>query len=165
MAGLRKKELWLDHAEAMMEGTSVAKAAAGCHVPITPRRFAGDTGFLGSPALDKRKRLTGIVEADETFIWNRSRVASSDLARPPRKRGGKAKHPGLFFENIPILVARDRDGATIDAVLPQVDGASIAAALDGVVTPANRLVCDGGQALVAFARRAKIPVHVLPRAR
>ena len=83
-------------------------------------------------------------------------------SRRPRKRGGKAKHPGLFFENIPILVARDRDGATVDAVLPNVDRASIAAVLDGVVTPANRFVCDGGKAIVAFARRANIPVHVVP---
>jgi hypothetical protein len=47
-------------------------------------------------------------------------------------------------------------------VLPNVDRASIAQALDGVVTPANRFVCDGGKAIVAFARKANIPVHVLP---
>jgi len=76
--------------------------------------------------------------------------------------GGKARYPGQFFENIPILVARDRTGATFDAVLPNVDSASIATALDGVVTPANRFVCDGGRAIVGFARRAKIPVDVVP---
>jgi transposase-like protein len=86
----------------------------------------------------------------------------SGLTRPPRKRGGKAKHPGLYFENIPVLVARDRYGATIDAVMPNDDSASIKAALDGVVTPANRLICDGGKAIVAFARKAKIRVHVVP---
>jgi hypothetical protein len=47
-------------------------------------------------------------------------------------------------------------------VLPNVARASIAAALEGVVTPANRFVCDGGKAIVAFARRANIPVHVVP---
>ena len=31
-----------------------------------------------------------------------------------------------------------------------------------MVTPANRFVCDGGKAIVAFAHRAKIPVHVVP---
>ena len=31
-----------------------------------------------------------------------------------------------------------------------------------MVTPANRFVCDGGKAIVAFARRANIPVHVVP---
>jgi len=39
---------------------------------------------------------------------------------------------------------------------------SIAAALDGAVTPANEFCCDGGTAIVAFARRAGIPAHVLP---
>jgi len=161
MAGLRKKEQWLDHAQAMIEATSVAKAAERCHVhPTTAFRWRHR--FLGSPALDKPKTLTGLVEADETFILESFKGRRSDLPRPPRKRGGKAKHPGLFFESIPILVARDRAGATTDAVLPNVDRASIAAALNGVVTPANRFVCDGGKAIVAFARKAKIPVHVVP---
>ena len=161
MAQLRKKERWLDHAQAMLEGMSLEKAAERCGVhPTTAFRWRHR--FLGSPALDKPKTLTGIVEADETFILESFKGRRSGLPRRPRKRGGKAKHPGLFFENIPILVARDREGATVDAVLPNVDRASIAAVLDGVVTPANRFVCDGGKAIVAFARRANIPVHVVP---
>ncbi len=161
MAGLRKKERWLDHAQAMIDGTSVAKAAERCGVHSTTA-FRWRHRFLGSPALNKPQTLTGIVEADETFILESFKGRRSDLPRPPRKRGGKAKHPGLFFENIPILVARDREGATTDAVLPNVDRAAIAAALHGVVTPANRFVCDGGKAIVAFARRANIPVHIVP---
>jgi transposase-like protein len=161
MARLRKKELWLDHARAMLEGTSVAKAAQACGVHYTTA-FRWRHRFLGAPATDKPKKLHGLVEADETFILESFKGRRSDLPRPPRKRGGKAKHAGQFFENIPILVARDRRGATIDAVLPQVDAASIKAAIEGVVTPANRLVCDGGMAIRAFARRSKIRVHVLP---
>ena len=59
-------------------------------------------------------------------------------------------------------MARDRQGATTDAVLPKLNRVSIAAALDGVVTPANEFCCDGGTAIVAFARRAGIAAHVLP---
>jgi transposase-like protein len=161
MARLRKKERWLEHAQAMLEGTSVAMAALRCEVDYTTA-FRWRHRFLGSPALDKPQTLTGLVEADETFVLESFKGRRSGLTRPARKRGGKAKHPGLFFENIPILVARDRHGATIDAVLPNDDRASIAAALEGVVTPANRLICDGGKAIVAFARRAKIRVHVVP---
>jgi hypothetical protein len=76
-----------------------------------------------------------------------------------RKRGGTGRHPGPYQDNIPVLVARDRKGATLDAVLPQADGAAIAAVLRGVVTPANHLVGDGGKPLAAFARRAGIPFH------
>ncbi len=161
MARLRKKEQWLDHAKAMIEATSVAKAARLCRVhPSTAFRWRHR--FLGSPALDKPWTLTGIVEADETFILESFKGKRSALRRPARKRGGKAGHPGAFFENIPILVARDRQGATFDAVLPNVDRASIHAALEGVVTPGNQFICDGGRAIVAFARKAKIPVHVVP---
>jgi len=161
MARLRKKQRWLDHARAMIEATSVARAAELCGVHTTTA-FRWRHRFLGSPALDKPWTLTGIVEADETFILESFKGRRSDLRRPARQRGGKARHPGQFFENIPILVARDRSGATFDAVLPNVDSASIATALDGVVTPANRFVCDGGRAIVGFARRAKIPVDVVP---
>jgi hypothetical protein len=65
--------------------------------------------------------------------------------------------PGPYQDNIPVLVARDRKGATFDAVLPQVDGASIGAALAGVVTQDNHLIGDGGRPIAAFARRAGIP--------
>jgi hypothetical protein len=74
-----------------------------------------------------------------------------------RKRGGTARHPGLHQDNIPVLVARDRKGATFDAVLPQVDSASVGTALAGVVTPSNHLIGDGGRAIAAFARRRGFP--------
>ena len=96
--------------------------------------------------------MSGIVEADETFILESFKGRWSDLPRKARKRGGKARHPGSYQDNIPVLVARDRKGATFDAVLPQDDNASIAAALTGVVTAQNHLVGDGGKPLATFAR-------------
>jgi len=161
MARLRKKDRWLAYARAMLEGASVTKAAQACGVHYATA-FRWRHRFLSAPATDKPKRLTGLVEADETFILESFKGRRSDLSRPPRKRGGKARHPGSFFENIPVLVARDRYGATFDAVLPQLDAASIKTAVDGLITQANRLVCDGGLPLRAFARRANIRCHVAP---
>ena len=57
--------------------------------------------------------------------------------------------------------AARHDPAT-DAVLPKLNRASITAALGGIVTSANEFCCDGGTAIVAFARRAGIPTHILP---
>jgi transposase-like protein len=160
VARLRKKERWFSHAAAMIEGVSLAKAADRCGVhPSTAFRWRHR--FLSAPALDKPQRLKGIVEIDETFILESFKGRRSDLPRPARKRGGKAKHPGLFFENIPILVARDRAGATIDGVLSEVTAACVAAALQGAVTSTNQIVCDGGVAIRAFARRRAIPMHVV----
>jgi transposase-like protein len=161
MAHLRKRERWLEHARAMIAGQSLAKTAERCGVhPTTAFRWRHR--FLGAPAADKPRTLSGLVEADETFILESFKGRRSDLPRRARKRGGTARHPGLHQDNIPILVARDRTGATFDAVLPQDDSASIAAALAGVVTPRNRLIGDGGKPLAAFARQANIPFHAVP---
>jgi transposase-like protein len=160
VARLRKKERWFAHAQAMIEGVSLAKAADRCGVHSSTA-FRWRHRFLSAPALDKPQRLKGIVEADETFILESFKGRRSDLPRPARKRGGKAKHPGLFFENIPVLVARDRNGATIDGVLPEDTAACVAAALQEAVTPDNLLVCDGGGAIRAFARQRAIPLHVV----
>ena len=67
MAHLRKKERWLEHARAMIEAKSLGKTAELCGVhPTTAFRWRH--GFLRSPATDKPRTLSGIVEADETFI-------------------------------------------------------------------------------------------------
>ena len=161
MAHLRKKEKWLDHARAMIEGKSLSKTAELCGVhPTTAFRWRHR--FLRSPAADKPRSLRGIVEADETFVLESFKGRRSDLPRKARKRGGTARHPGLHQDNIPVLVARDRRGATFDAVLPQVDSVSVASALAGVVTSGNHLVSDGGRAIAAFARKAGIPFHAVP---
>jgi transposase-like protein len=106
MAHLRKKEKWLDHARAMIEGKSLAKTAALCGVhPTTAFRWRHR--FLRAPAVNKPRRLSGIVEADETFILESFKGRRSDLPRAARKRGGKARHPGPYQDSIPVLVARD----------------------------------------------------------
>ena len=154
MAHPRKKEKWLDHARAMIEGKSLAKTAALCGVhPTTAFRWRHR--FLRAPASDKPRGLRGIVEADETFILESFKGRWSDLPRKARRRGGTARHPGLHQDNIPILVARDRNGATFDAILAQVDGASVSFALAGIVTPGNHLIGDGGKAIAAFARLSR----------
>ena len=161
MAHLRKRERWLDHAQAMIEGKSLIKTAELCGVhPTTAFRWRHR--FLGAPSLDKPQKLTGIVEADETFILESFKGRWSDLPRKARKRGGSARHPGLYQDNIPVLVARDRKGATFDAVLPRDDSASIGAALAGVLSADNHLIGDGGRPIAAFARRAGIPFHAVP---
>ena len=101
--------------------------------------------------------MRGIVEADETFVLESFKGRRSDLPRKARRRGGTARHPGLHQDNIPILVARDRNGATFDAILAQVDGASVSLALAGIVTPGNHLIGDGGKAIATFARQPGLP--------
>ena len=134
MARLRKKDRWFDQAQAMIEGVSLAKAAERCGVhPTTAYRWRHR--FLSAPALDKPQMLRGIVEADETFILESFKGRRSGLTRKARKRGGKARHPGAFSDNIPVLVARDRSGATTDAVLPEDTAVCITQALASAMSP------------------------------
>ena len=162
LARLRLKERWTQQTQAMIDGVTTAKAADRCGVHYTTA-FRWRHRFLAALAGDKPKVLTGIVEGDETFILESFKGKRSDLPRKSRKRGGKSAKRGLSAEQIPVIVARDRTGATTDAVLPRLNRASIAAALGGVVTPGNQFCCDGGTAIVAFAQRAGIPAHILPR--
>jgi hypothetical protein len=117
----------------------------------------------GGALLGQPTRLSGIVEADETFILESFKGRRTALPRAARKRGGKPKKTGLSAEQIPVLVARDRTGATMEGVLAKLDRVSVAAVLAGVVTAANQICCDGGTAIAAFARVGGVPYHVLPK--
>ena len=178
LAGLRMKDKWATQAAAMIDGVSTAKAAKRCGVHYTTA-FRWRHRFLDALASDKPRTLTGIVEGDETFILESFKGRRSAMPRKARKRGGKPAKCGISVEQIPVLVARDRQGATTDAVLPKLNRVSITAALDGIVTAGNEFCCDGGTAIVAFAsaalpsanadgtfgsfaRRAGIPTHILP---
>jgi hypothetical protein len=62
--------------------------------------------------------LTGVVEADETFFLRSSK--GQRPGRDPRKRGGHASRMNRGEDLIPVLVARDRSGATADFLLEAV---------------------------------------------
>ena len=161
LAGLHYPDRWRDQAQALINGETIAKAAARCDVDRTTA-FRWRHRFLEALNFDKPVSLSGIVEADETFILESFKGKRGALPRPARRRGGKASKRGLSAEQIPIMVARDRTGATIDAVLPRLDAASITAVLGPVVQKPAQLCCDGGTAVKAFARRAGITCHALP---
>ena len=161
VAGLHNKERWLDQARALIEGQSLANAAERCRIdPSTAFRWRHR--FLAALNDDKPNSLSGIVEADETFILESFKGRKGGLARPARRRGGKAAKRGLSAEQIPVVVARDRNGATFDAVLPRLDAASLEEALGERIPPSTDFCCDGGVAITAFAKRAKLNIHVLP---
>jgi hypothetical protein len=86
--------------------------------------------------------LRGIVEADETFVLD-SRKGDRHLDRPARKRGGKAAKRGLSREQVPILVAADRSGTTLSAVLSEVSAKAIQAVLEPAINKDALLVTDG----------------------
>jgi len=154
LARLRKRSAWKAYAQALADGVSVRKAAAQCGVSV-PTSFRWRHRFLKRPKDIKAKTVTGIAEADETFFL-KSFKGARKLDQPPRKRGGKASKPGLSDEQVPVLVLRDRSGATSDAVLENLQAASIHEALKPLTGSDAVLVSDGADAYASFAAQAGI---------
>jgi transposase-like protein len=139
LSGLWYRERWLDFGRSMADGDTVRAAAARCGIAVSTA-FRWRHRWLKALKSGAGK-LAGIVEADETFVLS-SRKGERNLDRKPRKRGGKASKRGLSREQVPILVAVDRAGVTISAVLPSVSAASLQAALEPVLSKDALLVTD-----------------------
>lgn len=126
LANLHYKGRWFDFARSLSEGESVRTSAARCDVAVSTA-FRWRHRFLRAITTDTAP-LGGIVEADETYVlesrkgsraWKNAAAGQPDAEEPerkPRKRGGKATRRGLSSEQVPILVAADRTGATISAI-------------------------------------------------
>lgn len=157
LAGLRKREAWKTFAQAIADSVSVRKAAVRTGISV-PTAFRWRHCFLSRLKDAKAKIVTGIVEADETFFL-KSYKGQRHLDRAPRKRGGAASKPGLSSEQVPVLVLRDRSGATTDAVLENLQATTIHGVITPVVAKDAVLVSDGSDAYASFAAEKGI-VHV-----
>ncbi len=160
LARLQKKECWLNYAGALNELLSVRKAAKACKVDKNTA-FKWRHRFLEARNYSKDQSLAGIAEVDEIFLLE-SFKGQRKLPRPARKRGGVAEKPGLSAEQIPILIARDRAGAHIDAVLPDRSEAAVRPILEGKLSKDDALLCmDGDKALIAFAEAEGIEYELI----
>lgn len=157
LANLHYKGRWFDFAGSLSDGDTVRKSADRCDVAVSTafrwrHRFLSAIKTAAAP-------LAGIVEADETYVleshkgsraWQRAKKGAPDEAPPPdrkpRKRGGKAKKRGLSSEQTPVLIAADRTGATVSAVLPTTSAEAIRTVLAPVLSKDALLVTDGAPA-------------------
>jgi transposase-like protein len=112
LAKLRKKECWLPYLQCVLDSRTVRDAAQIVRVHRTTS-FRWRHRFVPGAMRDRPKRLSAIVEADETYRLE-SQKGSRTLTRRPRKRGGVAKRRGINREHDCLLVARDRNGQTLD---------------------------------------------------
>ena len=156
LARLRHKAKWLAYSQVLLDSLPVRKGAdrIGVHRNTA---FRWRHRFLHWVKLDRPAALNGVVEADETFLLE-SQKGSRTLDRPARRRGGRAAKRSISCELDCILVARDREGRTIDAVTGR--GALTAAQLERDLLPRldqqALLVSDSHAAYRAFARKHRI---------
>jgi transposase-like protein len=156
LARLRLKAKWLAYSQVLLDSLPVRKAAdrVGVHRNTA---FRWRHRFLHWVKLDRPAVLNGIVEADETFLLE-SQKGSRTLDRPPRRRGGSAVKRGISSELDCILVARDREGRTVDAVTGRgpLTAAQLASDLLPRLDRQALLVSDSHAAYRAFARKHRI---------
>jgi hypothetical protein len=113
--------------------------------------------------------LTGIVEADETYV-RYSEKGSRHLGRTPRKRGAPAPKRGLSREQVPIVTALDRGGHRAAGVAGRgvPTAAAVALVLGPVVRPGSMLCTDGARSYAQFCTTHGVthaPVGAVPGGR
>ena len=156
LARLRHKDKWLDYCGCMLESRTVRKAAAAVDVAKNTS-WRWRHRMLSLTKTDRPACLTGIAEADETFLLE-SQKGARKLNRPARKRGGKASKRGISTEQVCILVARDRSGQTCDCVTGRgpVTVPQLKQHLQPVLAHDTLLVTDANKAYRAFAQKTGI---------
>ncbi|MBA5608854.1 IS1595 family transposase, partial [Duganella sp. FT3S] len=152
LARLRLKSKWLEYSRCLLHATTVRRAAIGVAIHKNTS-FRWRHRFLTLPKTDRPEKLTGILEADEMYCLE-SEKGARHLDRPPRKRGEAATKRGLSFEQVCILVARDRTGQTIDYVTGKgpVNKRQLKRCLPPVMDDDVLLVSDANAAYRYFAR-------------
>jgi len=153
LAHLRKKEHWLDYLQCLLDSRTVRASAEAVQVHRTTSfrwRHRMVAGFIR----ERAAQLAGVVEADETYLLE-SQKGSRKLTRPPRQRGGVARHRGIGRDHDCLLVACERDGATLDFHCGRgpVSVAELDQCLGPALAPGAWLISDGAAAYRAFARR------------
>lgn len=157
LARLRLKTKWLAYFDCLRDAACTVKSAALKVAVHANTSFRWRHRFLQWAKLDRPAKLTGIAEADETFLLE-SQKGSKQVSRAPRHRGGMAGKRGISDEQVNIEIARDRGGQTFDFIGGR--GALTAKALHSSLKARLQadvlLVSDANAAYRAFAREANI---------
>ena len=96
------------------------------------------------------------MEADETYFLE-SFKRQRHLTRTSRRRGGKASKRGLSEEQVPMLIVRDREKVTFDAVFSTPSSKeNIRRVLADKLGQDTILYTDSSKALKAFAKEQGI---------
>ncbi|MDA8361430.1 MAG: IS1595 family transposase [Gammaproteobacteria bacterium] len=155
LARLHQRGKWAAHMQALIDGLTldgVADRLSICH----DTAFRWRHRFLETQQSIQAKKLNGLVEADQTYMLE-SNKGKKVVDRKPRKRGGKAKKRGLSKEQVPILVVRDRSGATLSTRLEADNADTITKVMEWRLASDAILCTDSSKTLAAVAKRMNVP--------
>lgn len=150
LARLHLRAKWMGQAQALSEGLSLNQVVQRLGVAQSTA-FRWRHRFLACPKNLQPRQLLGIAEADESYFLA-SCKGQRRLLRKARRRGGKALAGCRGSEYTPVLMARDRAGATANLILHTNKAASVQAALQPLLPPDTILCTDGSITLASAAR-------------
>ncbi|NRB42589.1 MAG: IS1595 family transposase [Pseudomonadales bacterium] len=132
---MRKPEKWLKYTQLMWQGVPLRKAASELDINLRTS-FRWRHVFLKKPSKAGCNKLTGIIEADETFIPE-SFKGRKVIARKARKRGGGDT------DKVPVFMALDRSGDITHKVLERDTKEELELALKPLLASSSVLCTDG----------------------
>jgi transposase-like protein len=163
LARLHMPEKHLENAMLMADGMTIRQVAAKLGISV-PTAFKWRHRFLQAPMTQQPSSLSGVVEADETFFLESFKGQRQNLPRPAKKRGTPAQTPGLGPEQIPVLLAREREaGGTLTARIKSRSAKDIAPELASKMAHYAVLVSDSAKAYRKVAKTLEVNLIQVPR--
>lgn len=152
---------WAQYVECMLDGKPLRQCAEEVGITLRTSFRWRHVVLDALRQLDDETELSGLVEADETYVRH-SKKGENNLPRPPRERGESAPLPGISHFLDCVLTAQDRRGNRyaeyICQAKPQHD--DVEDALRPRITPdATGLCSDGEDAYAAFCEEVGLEHH------
>lgn len=160
LSGLRYREKWREAVASVeqKETLSQMQARLGIARDTAHRwrhRLLKVLGMPGNP------KLSGVVEADETFVRQSNKGSRKGFSRAPRKRG-ESKKKGLPLDEYScVWVARDRNKRTAHLVSLKRDVSTLRGFLGGIIQSGSILCSDGKKGYAKFVREKDGIQHVM----
>ena len=162
-------EVWSNYIDCMLAGMSLRESARRCGIHFKTAFYWRHKIFNSLKANLNKVSLSGIIEADETFVlksYKGNHKKSKDFVMPRRakKRGTPAKKRGLSKEQICVSCMIDRTGNMFSKIAGA--GRITTNQLFGVVqgleiTPGSTLVTDKASAYIKFAEAYNLDLIAL----
>ena len=158
-------DTWKEYIECMMMGLSIRKSAAKCGIS-NATAFYWRHKILGAlqNITEIKQKLSGIVEADETFFplsykGNHSRDGFV-MPRRAKKRGSSAKQRGLSHNQVCVPCAVDRNNSIVALVsgTGKTSTDKVKAVLNNRIAESSVLVTDKESSYRRFARENNIEI-------
>ncbi len=144
---------WALYIKLMFQGLSLPVIVKRMDISL-PTAFAWRHKVPTAMSRMPGPRLSGVVEADETYFRLSFKGQRGDLPRPARRRGRKSKKRGISKEKVRLLTATDRQRGTClrSACLGRMSVDDLRRLLgDPVDWKGSVLVTDAHQAYAALA--------------